>query len=150
MLGNNNNSMELDYVTKRDGTKEEIQFDKILRRIKKLSETLTINPSKVTQKVCSQIYPNINTSEIDELVGQICASLSTDHPDYGVLASKIVVSNHHKNTSPSFTEVIKALYDENMISKKIYSIVKTHGSKLNDVIDYQRDFNLDYFGFKNL
>ena len=71
MLGNNNNSMELDYVTKRDGTKEEIQFDKILRRIKKLSETLTINPSKVTQKVCTQIYPNINTSEIDELVGQI-------------------------------------------------------------------------------
>ena len=150
MLGNNNNSMELDYVTKRDGTKEEIQFDKILRRIKKLSETLTINPSKVTQKVCTQIYPNINTSEIDELVGQICASLSTEHPDYGVLASKIVVSNHHKNTSPSFTEVIKALYDENLISKKIYSIVKTHGSKLNDVIDYQRDFYLDYFGFKTL
>ena len=150
MLGNNNNSMELDYVTKRDGTKEEIQFDKILRRIKKLSETLTINPSKVTQKVCTQIYPNINTSEIDELVGQICASLSTEHPDYGVLASKIVVSNHHKNTSPSFTEVIKALYDENLISKKIYSIVKSHGTKLNDVIDYQRDFYLDYFGFKTL
>ena len=64
---NINNRMELDYVTKRDGTKEEIQFDKILTRIKKLSKTLTINPSKVTQKVCSQIYPNIHTSEIDEL-----------------------------------------------------------------------------------
>ena len=73
-------------------------------------------------------------------VGQICASLSTEHPDYGILASKIVVSNHHKNTSPSFTEVIKALYDENLVSKKIYSIVKTHGTKLNDVIDYHRDF----------
>jgi len=144
------NKMELDYVTKRDGTKEEIQFDKILRRIKKLSETLTINPSKVTQKVCSQIYPNIHTSEIDELGGQICASLSTEHPDYGHLASNIVISNHHKNTSPSFTECIKALYEEDLISKKIYSIVKTYRAKLNDVIDCSRDFDLDYFGFKTL
>jgi len=144
------NNMELDYVTKRDGTREEIQFDKILRRIKKLSENLTINPSKVTQKVCAQIYPDIHTSEIDELAGQICASLSTEHPDYGILASKIVVSNHHKNTFPSFTEKIKALYDENLISKKIFSIVKIHGTKLNDVIDYNRDFLIDYFGFKTL
>ena len=97
------NRMELDYVTKRDGTKEEIQFDKILRRIKKLSEGLTINPSKVTQKVCSQIYPNIHTSEIDELAGQICASLSTEHPDYGLLASKIVVSNHPIDTVSTLT-----------------------------------------------
>jgi ribonucleotide reductase alpha subunit len=149
-INNTKGIMELDYVTKRDGTKEEIQFDKILRRIKKLSETLTINPSKVTQKVCSQIYPNIHTSEIDELGGQICASLSTEHPDYGRLASNIVISNHHKNTSPSFTECIKALYEEDLISKKIYTIVKTHRAKLNDVIDYSRDFDLDYFGFKTL
>ena len=145
-----NNNMELDYVTKRNGSLEEVQFDKILTRIKKLSYNLNINPSKVTQKVCSQIYPNIHTSEIDELVGQICASLSTEHPDYGKLAANTVVSNHHKNTSPSFTETIKTLYDENLISKKIYNIVKIHGNKLNDVIDYSRDYNLDYFGFKTL
>ena len=150
MVDSINNTMELDYVTKRDGSKEEIQFDKILTRIKKLSKTLTINPSKVTQKVCSQIYPNIHTSEIDELGGQICASLSTEHPDYGRLASNIVISNHHKNTSPSFTECIKALYEEDLISKKIYSIVKTYRAKLNDVIDCKRDFDLDYFGFKTL
>ena len=150
MISINIEKMELDYVTKRDGKKEEIQFDKILTRIKKLSDGLTINPSKVTQKVCAQIYPNIHTSEIDELAGQICASLSTEHPDYGILASNIVISNHHKNTYPSFTETIKALYDEGLISKKILAIVKTHGTKLNDVIDYKRDFNLDYFAFKTL
>ena len=70
-------NMELDYVTKRDGTREEMTFDKILRRIKILSEGLSINPQKVTQKVTTQIYPNIHTSEIDELAGQICASLCT-------------------------------------------------------------------------
>ena len=88
----NKHNMEVDYVTKRDGTKEEVQFDKILRRIKNLSNNLSINPTKLTQKVCSQIYPNIHTSELDELAAQICASLSTEHPDYGKLSSKIIVS----------------------------------------------------------
>ena len=113
-----NYNMELDYVTKRDGSKEEIQFDKILRRIKNLSEQLCINPTKLTQKVCSEIYPNIHTSELDELAAQICASLSTEHPDYGKLSSNIIISNHHKNTFPSFTETIKSLYSENLVSKK--------------------------------
>ena len=142
--------MEVDYVTKRDGTKEEVQFDKILRRIKNLSEKLYINPTKLTQKVCSEIYPNIHTSELDELAAQICASLSTEHPDYGKLSSNIIISNHHKNTFPSFTETIKSLYSENLVSKKLMDIIEIHGSKLNDVIDYERDFLIDYFGFKTL
>ena len=146
----NIDKMEVDYVVKRDGTKEEVQFDKILRRIKNLSKNLSINPTKLTQKVCSEIYPNIHTSELDELAAQICASLSTEHPDYGKLSSNIIISNHHKNTFPSFTETIKALYSENLVSKKIMDIVEVHGSKLNDVIDYERDFLIDYFGFKTL
>ena len=81
-----NSNMEVDYVIKRDGTKEEMEFDKILRRIKNLSEGLTINPTKVTKKVCSQTFPDIETSQIDELAAQLCASLSTEHPDCGVLA----------------------------------------------------------------
>tara|TARA_B110001469_G_C9647965_1_gene328795 strand:- start:4328 stop:6919 length:2592 start_codon:yes stop_codon:yes gene_type:complete len=143
-------NMELDYVIKRDGSKEEMEFDKILNRIKLLSDNLKINPSRVTQKVCSMIYPNINTYELDELAGQVASSLATEHPDYGVLASRIIVSNHHKNTSPSFSESISILYDEGMIDDKLKAIVDTHSTKLNDVIDYSRDFYIDYFGFKTL
>jgi ribonucleotide reductase alpha subunit len=143
-------TMEVDYVTKRDGSRVEVQFDKILRRIKNLSSNLFINPTKLTQKVCSEIYPNIHTSELDELAAQICASLSTEHPDYGKLSSKIIISNHHKNTFPSFTETIKSLYAENLVSKKLMDIIEVHGTKLNDVIDYERDFLIDYFGFKTL
>ena len=145
-----NSSMEVDYVLKRDGTREEVQFDKILRRIKNLSDNLSINPTKLTQKVCSQIYPNIRTSELDELAAQICASLSTEHPDYGKLSSKIIISNHHKNTFPSFTEKVKLLHSENLVSDRILEIVNNHGTKLNDVIDYERDYLIDYFGFKTL
>ena len=145
-----NSNMEVDYVLKRDGTREEVQFDKILRRIKNLSDNLSINPTKLTQKVCSQIYPNIHTSELDELAAQICASLSTEHPDYGKLSSKIIISNHHKNTFPSFTEKVKLLHSENLVSDRILEIVNNHGTKLNDVVDYDRDYLIDYFGFKTL
>ena len=143
-------NMEVDYVIKRDGSKEEMQFDKILKRVKLLSDNLKINPSRVTQKVCSMIYPNINTSELDELAGQVASSLSTEHPDYGGLASRIIISNHHKNTSPSFSESITILHDEGMIDDELKAMVDAHSTKLNDVIDYNRDFNIDYFGFKTL
>lgn len=146
----NKSNMEVDYVTKRDGTLEEVTFDKILNRIKKLSYGLSVNPTKITQKVNSQIYPNIHTSEIDELTAQICASLGTEHYDYSIMAGRIVVSNHHKNTSPSFTEVIRILYENGSISEQLNNIVAIHGNKLNDVIDYNRDYEFDYFGFKTL
>ena len=143
-------NMEVDYVIKRDGSNEEMQFDKILKRLKLLSADLKINPSRVTQKVCSMIYPNINTSELDELAGQVASSLATEHPDYGVLASRIIISNHHKNTSPSFSESITILHDEGMIANDLKEMVDAHSTKLNDVIDYSRDFYIDYFGFKTL
>ena len=84
--------------------------------------------------------------------------MMTEHPDYGMLASRIVVSNHHKNTSPSFSEVIHRLYQYKdchnkhspLISKELYQIVKENQHKLNDVIDYQRDYLIDFFGFKTL
>ena len=146
----NSKSMEVDYVIKRNGGKEEMQFDKIQMRIKNLSGNLKINPSKVTQKVCSQIYPNIKTSELDELVGQICSSLATEHPDYGILASRIIISNHHKNTSPSFSETMKILYDNQLLNTEMKELIDNHGNKLNSVIDYSRDYFIDYFGFKTL
>ena len=155
ILGNNNNivesgNMEVDYVIKRDGRKEEMEFDKILKRIKVLSDNLKVNPSRVTQKVCSMIYPDINTYELDELASQVCSSIATEHPDYGVLASRIIISNHHKNTSPSFTETIEKLYNAGLINDSLKNMVELHGAKLNDVINYDRDYLIDYFGFKTL
>ena len=147
---NNNNIMEVEYVIKRDGIKEEVSFDKVLRRIKNLSENLSINPTQITRKVNSELYPDIHTAQIDELASQICASLSTEHPDYGELASRIIISNHHKNTYPSFTETAKLLYEHSLISENLYNIIISNGIKLNDIIDYERDYLLDYFGFKTL
>jgi ribonucleotide reductase alpha subunit len=155
---NQNNNMECMNVLKRDGTNEEVSFDKVLRRIKNLSDGLNVNPTLISQKICSQIYNEIKTSMMDELGAEECASLSTEHPDYGKLSSRIIISNHHKNTSPSFSETISILYNNYdihnkhcpLVSKDLYDIVNLHKLKLNDVINSDRDFNLDYFGYKTL
>ena len=95
-------------VIKRNGSKEEVSFDKVTRRLKKLCYGLNkeINPTIIAQKVCSQIYNNVTTIELDELSAQLCISMITKNLDYGKLASRIIISNNHKSTSPSFSETI--------------------------------------------
>jgi ribonucleoside-diphosphate reductase alpha chain len=146
-------------VLKRDNTYEPISFDKVLRRIRNLCQNLKgVSADEIAQKVCARIYDGVKTSELDELAAQLCASLLTTHPDYGFLASRIIISNHHKNTSPSFSETMGLLFNAKdihgvqnaLISQELWDIVKTHKTKLNSVIDYQRDFLFDYFGFKTL
>ena len=147
-------------VIKRNGLKEEVSFDKVTRRIKKLCIDLSneISPILVAQKVCSQIYNNVSTMELDELAAQICISMETTHLDYGVLASRIIVSNNQKCTSPSFSETIYILYnnkDKNgnkcpLIAHDVYDIVMRNKDKINSALNYDRDYLFDYFGFKTL
>ena len=147
-------------VIKRNGLKEEVSFDKVTRRLKKLCEGLSdeINPIIVAQKVCSQIYNNVTTIELDELAAQLCISMSTTHLDYGKLASRIIVSNNHKATSPSFSETVYLLKNNKdingnispLVSDTLYDIVMKNKDKLNNVIKYENDYLFDYFGFKTL
>jgi ribonucleoside-diphosphate reductase alpha chain len=145
-------------VIKRNGEMEDVSFDKVLNRLKNLSTGLTINVSEIAQKVCSRIYDGVKTYELDELAAHLCSSMSIDHPDYSVLASRIIISNHHKNTSPSFSETIQVLYNNvdnhnnhiPLVSEELYNIVCKNKEKLNTCIDYQRDYLFDYFGFKTL
>ena len=146
------------FVIKRDGATEEVSFDKILHRIKKVSDNLEVNVHEIAQKVCSRIYDGVKTFELDEFASQLCSSLMIEHPDYGKLASRLVISNHQKQTSPSFSETITTLYNnydhENnlspIVSEEIYHIVMNNKEKLNSYINYDRDYLIDYFGFKTL
>jgi ribonucleoside-diphosphate reductase alpha chain len=147
-------------VIKRNGSKEEVSFDKVTRRIKKLCVGLStdINPILIAQKVCSQIYNNVTTVELDELAAQICIAMETTNLDYGILASRIIISNNHKCTSPSFSETIYILYNNKdihgkkcpLIADDIYEIVMKNKDKINAVLNYERDYLFDYFGFKTL
>jgi ribonucleoside-diphosphate reductase alpha chain len=153
------NSSEM-RVTKRNGKLQEIAFDKILERVRKLGQEakVQINYSSLTMKVIDQLYDKIETTKIDELAGEQCASLSTQHPDYGTLASRIVISNHQKNTDSVFSNVMKALYEfadikgENkpLVSQSLWEFTNNFSKELDDMIDYNRDYLIDYFGFKTL
>ena len=147
-------------VTKRNGELEEIAFDKILTRIKKLGQeaSIQINYQQLVMKVIDQLYDTISTTKIDELAAEQCAALSTLNPDYGTLAGRIIVSNHQKNTDPIFSNVMKELYyfydihnkHKPLVSSQLWQFVQEHNVELNNMIEHSRDYLIDYFGFKTL
>jgi ribonucleoside-diphosphate reductase alpha subunit len=147
------------YVIKRDGIKESVQFDKITRRIHNLTKDIeSIDPIIITQKICSRIYPGITTTELDILASDICMGMVTDNPEYSVVASRIVVSNHQKNTKENFLEVVKTLennIDINgikspLVSDDLLRVATKYESQIQNMIDMERDYLLDFFGFKTL
>ena len=150
------------YVIKRDGRKEEISFDKILRRVKNLGinikPELKIKFANLVMKVIDQLHNNINTTTIDELAAEQCASMTTIHLDYGSLASRIVISNNHKNTDEKFVNCINKLWhfkdinnkQSSLISKELYNIVNENAELIQNMFDFERDYLIDYFGFKTL
>jgi ribonucleotide reductase alpha subunit len=147
-------------VQKRNGSIEPILFDKILNRIKKQGKevNIDINYSSLTIKVIDQLFDGISTSKIDELTCEECAALSTLHPDYSVLASRIFVSNHHKNTNPFFSEVMRELWEYKdinnnhtpLISFDLWNIVDNNKELLDKIIVDDRDYLFDFFGLKTL
>ena len=156
------------FVIKRDGRQEKVSFDKIQKRIEVLAgrvkpstfinDPLSVNIFEITKYVTTGLYPNIPTRKLDEFAAEHCASMAMTHPDYAKLASRIIISNHQKNTSPSFSEVVSELYynkdihnkQSPIVSEEFYKKVMDNKEKLNSIIDYERDFLIDYFGFKTL
>ena len=150
------------FVLKRDGRKEAVQFDKITARIQKLCYSLNsdlVDPIDVAKKVIEGLYDGVTTSELDNLAADTAASLTTKHPDYALLASRIAVSNLHKNTTKSFSGTMKMLYeyfdpkaqkDAPLIADDVYEIIEKNKDILDSSIIYDRDFGFDYFGFKTL
>ena len=147
-------------VTKRDGELQEVAFDKILERVKKLGQEagIHINFSSLVMKVIDQLYDKIPTAKIDELAAEQCASLSTNHPDYATLSARIIISNHQKNTDNVFSNVMKRLYEftdskgqnKSLVSQKLWDFTEHYSEQLNQMIDDERDYLIDYFGFKTL
>ena len=97
-------------VQKRNEKLESVRFDKITSRLNHLIYNLKIDPVIITQKIANSIFDGIKTSEIDELAANICTSMILDSPEYGILASRLIVDNHQKNTSDSFKDVVKPLH----------------------------------------
>ena len=143
-------------VLKRNNSYEDVSFDKILKRMNLLcndsefNQSLIIDPTIIAQKVCSEIYDGVKTSELDELSSQIAISMYSKHPEYATLANRISISNHHKHTDDVFSHVIQQLYENSMIQDYLYKMVMDHKECIDNYIKKNNDYNLDYFGFKTL
>jgi ribonucleoside-diphosphate reductase alpha chain len=150
------------YVIKRDGKKETVKFDKITARIEKLCYSLNpalVDPIDVAKKVIEGLYDGVTTSELDNLAAETAASLTTKHPDYALLASRIAVSNLHKNTIKSFSETMRRLHgyvdaktgkNASLLADDVWEVIEQNAEVLDSTIIYDRDFGFDYFGFKTL
>ena len=138
------------YVTKRNGDRVPVSFDAILQRVRKLSDGLEhVNPDLVAQKVCNQLQDGMATSKLDEFAAETCAMMQARyHPNYGKLAARIVIDNHHKNTPARLIDSAQVLFDEGVIAESYYKPVQN--LEFENMIDYSRDFMFDYFGFKTL
>ena len=149
------------YVIKRDGRKEPVKFDKITARVKKLCYGLSpiVQPELVAMKVIEGLYDGVSTYELDNLAAEVSASKTIEHPDYALLASRISVSNLHKNTKKSFSDTIDDLYtyidpitgeNASLIATDVHQIVQDNAEYFDSHIIYDRDFKYDFFGFKTL
>ena len=153
------NSMQ---VVKRNGSKEDVSFEKVQKRITLCAtepDVLEVNATLISQRTLMRIRDGIKTSELDELAAQLSISLVTTHPDYGTLASRIIISNHQKNTNPSFVETMRLLHGQindktgrrmEYLSDGFLEAVERFGPPLDAALKHERDFLLDYFGFKTL
>ena len=149
------------YVVKRDGRKEPVKFDKITARIIKMCYGLDplVSPEAVAMKVIEGIYDGVTTTDLDDLAAEVSAAKTIDHPDYALLASRIAVSNLHKETKKTFSEVMEDLYSyidpktgekAALLAEDVYKVIMENREILDSSIIYDRDFKYDYFGFKTL
>lgn len=135
-------------VKKRNGSFEDISIAKIEQRLEKLSHNLHVNIVQLSQQIINGVYDGIQTAEIDKLSAGLAHDKITDHPDYDILAARIVVSNHHKETIQPFSEVMLALHTAGQISDEFLEVVQDNSDRIDGAIDYDRDYLFTYFGFK--
>ena len=150
------------YVVKRSGKSEEVSFDKITARVKKLCYGLDsqfVDYIEISKKVIQGLYAGVSTTELDNLAAETAASMAAIHPDYAMLASRIAVSNLHKNTDKSFSRTMKELYHyidpktgekAGLIGDETFEVIWKNRDTLDSAIIYDRDYEFDYFGFKTL
>jgi len=148
-------------VIKRDGRQQEVRFDRITQRIRVLCDGLDarfVDPVAITQKVVEGFYSGIPTAEIDRLAAETCAYMSQRHPDFSTLAARIAVSNLHKSTSDSMAETCRLMHGYRdaqgrpapLLSDHVWEFVRDNAAAIDAAIDYNRDYDYDYFGFKTL
>jgi ribonucleotide reductase alpha subunit len=146
------------FVIKRDGSREAVQFDKVLQRIRKAAVGLSVNYTRLAQLVLAEIHNDVHTSELDELAARLAVSFMTTHPDWATLAANIIISNCQMSAPATFHDAMELLAANKdargrpapALSDVVIAFVRENADALNAMVKHENDFLLDYFGFKTL
>jgi len=134
-------------VVKRNGQEAEMLFDKVTIRIRQLCTGLNVQPDRVAQKVFSNMYDGIKTSEIDSLSADVAIDLMSENPEYETLASRLTASNMHKTSPKCFSDCALGLHISGCVSDEF---MKNLSLEMDSWIDHERDYLLGFFGLKTL
>lgn len=138
------------HVIKRDGQQEPVSLDKITERLANLSDGLAVDPLQVSIKTVAALYNGITTERLDALSAKTADSLKLDHPDYSLLASRIVISNLHKSTPDKFSMCMSVYSGAAHFSAVASKFIADNADALDAMIIPLNDYLFDYFGFKIL
>lgn len=140
-----------DYVIKRSGERSEICFDKVTSRLTKLGVGLDIDVvNHVIQQVIKGVRSGIQTRELDLLGALKATEEALIHPDFGILASRLIVSNMHKETPALFSQAARLMYAGGLIAPAIWAVVDANRIRLDMAIKNKRDYHFNYFGLMTL
>ena len=151
-------------VLKRNGRLEQMCLNKITDRLSKLAGPIGTLPALrvdcvlVSQRTCAGLSDGIASSKIDEISSQVAVSLTTTDPDYETLAARVLISDLHKKTSRSVLTTFNRLHDyvnehgekSPLVSPAVHAAARKHATRLQALVDYDRDFTYSYFGFRTL
>jgi len=146
-------------VIKRDGRKEDVRLEKIVKRIQVQSRGLkNVDVMSIASKVIAGLYESVTTSELDGLAIKTAASMATNHYEYDVLAGRLTISVLHKETKTSFSQVMEDLFtrkdsfgkDRPAVSEEFIKTVRKHKAVLDSSIVYTRDYEYDYLACETL
>ena len=140
-------------IIKKGGEEASFNPTKIYNRIKKASKSLNVNSDEIFIKVITSVPTEgkITTKDLDKLVYEISASYTGSHYDYSRLAATVAISSYHKETNPSFSEVMESLSKEGIINEELIHTIKLYGKdKIDEVINHELDYNFDYFAWRSL
>ncbi|MFN3702116.1 ribonucleoside-diphosphate reductase subunit alpha [Thermomonas sp.] len=142
-------------VTKRNGAREPVDLNKIVRAIQRCCEGLhAVDPMRVATRTISGLYDGATTQELDELSIRTAALLIGEEPEYGRLAARLLANTIAKEVAGqeihAFSQSVARGHEVGLINDRLLAFVQAHARKLNDAIDPALDRNFDYFGLRTL
>ncbi|WP_025122826.1 MULTISPECIES: class 1a ribonucleoside-diphosphate reductase subunit alpha [unclassified Serratia (in: enterobacteria)] len=145
-------------VTKRDGSKERINLDKIHRVIDWAAEGLNnVSVSQVELRSHIQFYDGIKTADIHETIIKAAADLiSRDAPDYQYLAARLAIFHLRKKAygqfePPKLLDHVARMVEMGKYDKHLLEDYTTEEfEQMDSFIDHWRDMNFSYAAVKQL